>query len=168
VLAAQPLAVEYAAASGPLSTAWLLIALPALGAAVLLLLGRRADKWGHLLGCATVAASFVLGLWYFFTLRGLENRSVSLDLYQFVVSGDFSIEAGLLYDPLSAVFVLLITGVGFLIHVYSVGYMEHDPGRRRFFAYLNRSSPRCCCWSSATASWRCTSAGRASVSPRTC
>ncbi|MDQ1647718.1 MAG: NADH-quinone oxidoreductase subunit, partial [Cryptosporangiaceae bacterium] len=136
MLAAQPLAVEYTAASGALSTAWLLIALPALGAVVLLLLGRRADKWGHLLGCATVGVSFVLGLWYFFTLRGLGHRSVSLDLYTLIVSGNFKVNAGLLYDPLSAVFVLLITGVGFLIHVYSVGYMAEDPGRRRFFAYL--------------------------------
>jgi NADH-quinone oxidoreductase subunit L len=137
VLAAHPLAVEYTAASGALSTSWLLIALPLAGAAVLLLLGRRADKWGHLLGCATVGVSFVLGLWYFFTLRGLGNRSVWLDLYSFVVSGRFKVNAGLLYDPLSATFVLLITGVGFLIHVYSVGYMAHDEGRRRFFAYLN-------------------------------
>jgi NADH-quinone oxidoreductase subunit L len=137
VLAAHPLAVEYTAASGALSTSWLLIALPLAGAAVLLLLGRRADKWGHLLGCATVGVSFVLGLWYFFALRGLGNRSVWLDLYSFVVSGRFKVNAGLLYDPLSATFVLLITGVGFLIHVYSVGYMAHDEGRRRFFAYLN-------------------------------
>jgi NADH-quinone oxidoreductase subunit L len=79
----------------------------------------------------------VLGLWYFVTLRGMSSRSVSLDLYHLVLVGDLKVDAGLLYDPLSAVFVLLITGVGFLIHVYSVGYMSHDPGRRRFFAYLN-------------------------------
>jgi NADH-quinone oxidoreductase subunit L len=140
VTPAQPLAaeaVEFASASGLLSSAWLLIALPLAGATVLLLLGRRADKWGHWLGCATVGASFVLALAYFVTLRGLENRSVSLDLYNFVLVERLKIDIGLLYDPLSAVFVLLITGVGFLIHVYSVGYMAHDDGRRRFFGYLN-------------------------------
>jgi NADH-quinone oxidoreductase subunit L len=137
VMSGQSLAVEYAPATGTLSSMWLLIALPLAGATILLLLGRRADKWGHLLGCATVGASFVLGLTYFFTLRGLENRSVSRELFSFIAVGDLKIDAGLLYDPLSAVFVLLITGVGFLIHVYSIGYMEHDDGRRRFFAYLN-------------------------------
>ena len=51
--------------------------------------------------------------------------------------GGLHVDFGLLFDPLSAIFVLLITGVGFLIHVYAVGYMEHDPGRRRFFGYFN-------------------------------
>jgi len=136
-MSGQSLAVEYAPATGTLSSMWLLIALPLAGATILLLLGRRADKWGHLLGCATVGASFVLGLTYFFTLRGVENRSVSRELFSFIAVGHLKVDAGLLYDPLSAVFVLLITGVGFLIHVYSIGYMEHDDGRRRFFAYLN-------------------------------
>src|SRR5215211_7162880 len=140
VTAAQPLAaeaVEYASATGVLSLLWVLIALPAAGSAVLLLLGRRADRWGHWLGCATVGAAFVLGLTQFFALRGLEHRSVSQDLFSFVTIGDLKIDAGLLFDPLSSVFVLLVTGVGFLIHVYSVSYMEHDEGRRRFFGYLN-------------------------------
>ncbi len=131
------LAVEYAPATGTLGSLWLLIALPLAGAAILLLLGRRADKWGHLLGCATVGASFVLGLTQFFALRGLEDRAVEQHLFTFIPVGSLEVEAGLLFDPLSAVFVLLITGVGFLIHVYSIGYMSHDPGRRRFFGYLN-------------------------------
>jgi NADH-quinone oxidoreductase subunit L len=133
----QSLAVEYAPATGTLSSLWLLIALPLAGAAILLLLGRRADKWGHLLGCATVGVSFVLGLTYFFTLRGMEERAVEQHLFSFIPVGGLKVDAGLLYDPLSAVFVLLITGIGFLIHVYSIGYMAHDEGRRRFFGYLN-------------------------------
>jgi NADH-quinone oxidoreductase subunit L len=140
VTSVQPLAaeaVEYASADGALGLLWLLIALPMASSALLLLLGRRADKWGHWLGCATVGAAFVLGLTQFFTLRGLENRSVSQDLFSFVAVGGLRIDAGLLFDPLSAVFVLLITGIGFLIHVYSVAYMAHDDGRRRFFGYLN-------------------------------
>ncbi|WP_018347707.1 NADH-quinone oxidoreductase subunit L [Longispora albida] len=131
-------AVEYAAASGTLSSIWLLFAIPLASAAVLFLLGRRADKWGHLLGVASVVATFVLGLVYFFQLKGLSgNRSAEVDLFSFMPVGSLKVDFGLLLDPLSAVFVLLITGVGSLIHIYAVGYMAHDPGRRRFFAFFN-------------------------------
>ena len=131
--------VQFAAAHGALASMWLLIAIPLASAAVLLLAGRRADRWGHLLGVASVGASFVLGLVYFFSLRGLAGpyRAASLRLFDYIPVGGLRVEFGLLFDPLSAVFVLLITGVGFLIHVYAVGYMEHDPGRRRFFGYFN-------------------------------
>ncbi|MPR00569.1 NADH-quinone oxidoreductase subunit L [Modestobacter sp. I12A-02628] len=120
-----------------LSASWLLIALPLLGAAVLLLGGRRTDRWGHLLATGLVAASFVLGVLSVVQLAGLAEESVTVDLFTFIDSGSLDVRAGLLVDPLSAVFLLLITGVGTLIHVYSIGYMAHDPGRRRFFAYLN-------------------------------
>ncbi len=130
--------IAYTAANGWLGTFWLLIAIPLASSAVLLLLGKRADRWGHWLGVLSVATSFVLGLTYFFTLRGLENRSgVELKLWDYIGVGDFKVDLGLLFDPLSAMFVLLITGVGSLIHLYAVGYMEHDPGRRRFFGYFN-------------------------------
>ncbi|GAB3818121.1 NADH-quinone oxidoreductase subunit L [Micromonospora zhanjiangensis] len=128
---------EYAPATGLLGSVWLLVAIPLVSAAILLLLGRRADKWGHWLGVASVGAAFVLGLSYFFQLRGLENRSVQLSLWDFIAVGSFKVDFGLLYDPLAAVFVLLITGVGFLIHLYATGYMSHDTGRRRFFGYFN-------------------------------
>ena len=129
--------VSYATADGLLSSVWLLVAIPLLSAAVLLLLGRRADRWGHWLGVAAVGAAFVLGLTYFFGLRGLENKSVQLSLWDFLAVGGLHVDFGLLFDPLAGVFVLLITGVGFLIHLYAVEYMAHDPGRRRFFAYFN-------------------------------
>ncbi|QSB05854.1 NADH-quinone oxidoreductase subunit L [Natronoglycomyces albus] len=129
--------IEYASATGAFSYLWLLIALPALGALFLLLAGRRADKWGHWVGVATVASSFGLGLWMFFSLRGLTDKTAYQELFQFLSVGDLTIDAALLFDPLSAVFVLLITGVGSLIHLYAVGYMEHDEGRRRFFGYFN-------------------------------
>src|SRR5215210_7247187 len=124
-------------AEGLFAAAWLLIALPLTGAAVLLLAGRRADRWGHLLGCATVVAAFVLGLVLTIDLASSESKSVSADLFTFISTGSLDISAGLLVDPLSLTFVLLITGVGSLIHIYSIGYMAHDEGRRRFFAYLN-------------------------------
>jgi NADH-quinone oxidoreductase subunit L len=124
-------------ATGLLAWSWLLIALPLFGAAVLLIGGRRTNRWGHLLGVATVVIAFVIALICTIQLAGLHSRSVAVPGYTFIAAGHLNIQLGLLYDPLSAAFVLLITGVGSLIHIYSVGYMAHDDGRRRFFAYLN-------------------------------
>ncbi|GAA1509815.1 NADH-quinone oxidoreductase subunit L [Nocardioides humi] len=130
-------------ADGPFALLWLIIALPLLGAAVLLLGGRHTDKWGHLLGTATAAASFVISLVLFLALLGRDEgeRQVKQHLYDWITTGgeagSLHIGLDLLYDPLAALFLLLITGVGSLIHVYSIGYMAHDPRRRRFFAYLN-------------------------------
>jgi NADH-quinone oxidoreductase subunit L len=130
--------VQYAHATGVLSGIWLLVAIPLASAAVLLLLGKRADKWGHWLGVLSIAASFVLGVIFFVSLRGLSgSRSAELSLFDFFTVGNLHVDFGMLFDPLSGVFVLLITGVGSLIHLYAVGYMEHDPGRRRFFGYFN-------------------------------
>ena len=117
----------------------LVIALPAFGAALLLLGGRRTDAFGHLVGCATVVGSFVCSLWLFIAILGRapEDRQIGLTLWTWFSTGDWTVQFGLLYDPLSALFLLLITGVGGLIHIYSIGYMAHDERRRRFFAYLN-------------------------------
>jgi NADH-quinone oxidoreductase subunit L len=124
-------------ATGIQSGVWLLVAIPALSAAVLLLAGRRADKWGHWLGALVPVALFVYGVILFFSVRGQDNREVDKHLFSWVPVGGFRVEAGMLLDPLSLVFVLLITGVGSLIHIYAVGYMAHDDGRRRFFGYFN-------------------------------
>ena len=128
---------RYVAADGALSALWLIIVLPLLGSAILLLGGRRTNRWGPFLACAMTATSFLYGLVAFFDLTGRSNRGVDLHLFSWIPVNGFHVDAGLLYDPLSATFVLLITGVGFLIHVYSLGYMEHDPRKRLFFAYLN-------------------------------
>ncbi|QFZ24878.1 NADH-quinone oxidoreductase subunit L [Saccharothrix syringae] len=121
------------------SLAWLLLALPAFGALVLLLGGRRTDKWGHLLGCATVIAAFGYGVALFADVlaKGPEERTSELHLFDWVPVNALNVEFGLRLDPLSLTFVLLITGVGALIHIYSIGYMAHEAGRRKFFAYLN-------------------------------
>ncbi|MBO0677541.1 NADH-quinone oxidoreductase subunit L [Mycolicibacterium sp. S2-37] len=118
---------------------WLLIALPLAGAVVLLLAGRRSDRWGHLLGTAAAVASFVVGAVLFAGMLGrpAEDRAVHEALFSWVPVAELQVDFGLQLDQLSMCFVLLITGVGSLIHVYSIGYMAHDPGRRRFFAYLN-------------------------------
>jgi NADH-quinone oxidoreductase subunit L len=125
-------------ATGFFTLAWLLIVIPAASSAVLLLVGRRADRWAPYLGAAAPLASFAIGLYYFINLLGREaTRAVSVPLYNWISSGVWQIDVGLLIDQLSIVFVLLITGVGGLIHVYSIGYMAHDERRRRFFAFLN-------------------------------
>ncbi|WP_307868152.1 NADH-quinone oxidoreductase subunit L [Umezawaea beigongshangensis] len=132
-------AAEASTASGLAGYAWLLIALPALGAAVLLLGGRRTNAWGHLLGCATILAAFAYGVALFISSTALdpEERTQDLHLFDWISVNALEVDFGLQIDPLSLTFVLLITGVGSLIHIYSIGYMSHDADRRKFFAYLN-------------------------------
>ncbi|MEU6596818.1 NADH-quinone oxidoreductase subunit L [Streptomyces flaveolus] len=117
----------------------LLIAAPLLGAAVLLVGGRRLDRVGHWIGTLLSAASFVFGLVLFTDLlgKGVEQRTLTQHLFSWVPVAGFQADVTFRLDQLSMTFVLLITGVGSLIHLYSVGYMEHDERRRRFFGYLN-------------------------------
>ncbi|GGM74084.1 NADH-quinone oxidoreductase subunit L [Thermopolyspora flexuosa] len=124
---------------GVIGASWLMIALPAVGAAILLLFGRLTDRWGHLLGTAMSLASFAVAVLAFVELLGFDEaeRRRQVMLYDFLPAGSFHVEMGLLIDPLSISFALLITGVGSLIHIYSIGYMAHDEKRRKFFAYLN-------------------------------
>ena len=116
-----------------------LIGLPLFGAVFLLLMGRKADKWGHLFATAMSGGSFVLGLLHFFAMtnRATEDRAITQTLFSWIKVGDFNVDAALLLDQLSICFVLLISGVGTLIHIYSISYMADDKDRRRFFAYLN-------------------------------
>jgi NADH-quinone oxidoreductase subunit L len=118
---------------------WPVIALPLAGAVILLLAGRRWNARGHLLACATAVASFGLGAALFAEMAGRDagHRVIGETLFCWVPVAALRVNFGLQLDQLSICFVLLITGVGSLIHVYSIGYMEGDPGRRRFFAYLN-------------------------------
>src|SRR5262245_17054951 len=135
--------VHPGAADGVFSLLWLVIALPLLGAVILLVGGPlakgRLDKNGHLIGVALPVLSFVLSLVMFIALLGRsdDDRQVGQHLYTWFEAGGLKVGADLLYDPLSALFLLLITGVGSLIHIYSIGYMATDPRRRRFFCYLN-------------------------------
>lgn len=118
---------------------WLMIALPLAGAALLLVGGRRTNSFGPALATGLSWASFGVGVGVVAQLAGraADDRALQLPLWDWVSVGDLSLHAGLLMDPLSMAFVMLITFVGSLIHVYSLGYMEHDPDKRRFFAYLN-------------------------------
>ena len=135
--------VDPTTADGVFSLAWLVIALPAAGAAILLIGGAIAPKafaaFGHLLGCLLPIGSFALSLAMFLQLLGRDegDRQVVQHVYDWIEVGGLQANFDLLYDPLTALFLLLITGVGSLIHVYSIGYMAHDPRRVRFFGYLN-------------------------------
>ncbi|MFJ9578912.1 NADH-quinone oxidoreductase subunit L [Streptomyces sp. NPDC101191] len=117
----------------------LLIAAPLLGAAVLLCGGRRLDKTGHWLGTLLAGSSFVIGLVLFADMlsKSADDRALHQHLFTWIPVEGFQAEMAFQLDQLSMTFVLLITGVGTLIHLYSVGYMEHDERRRRFFGYLN-------------------------------
>jgi NADH-quinone oxidoreductase subunit L len=126
-------------ATGVFANLWLLIALPLIGAAVLLLGGNRTNSFGPLLAVAMPLASFSFAVYLWLQLLALPDtqRSQNLVLFDWINVGSFQVPFGLQLDPLSMSFVLLITGVGSLIHIYSLGYMDHDPGKRRFFGYLN-------------------------------
>jgi NADH-quinone oxidoreductase subunit L len=126
-------------ASGVFSLTWLLLAFPVLGATVLIVGGRRTTKVGAYLGAALSWASFVIAAILFVAMlgRGDGERAIGQHLFSWVPAGTFQVDAGLLLDPLSLAFVLLVTFVGSLIHVYSIAYMADDPDRRLFFGYLN-------------------------------
>jgi NADH-quinone oxidoreductase subunit L len=126
-------------AVGAQRAAWLLLVFPLIGAVVLLLGGRRTDRWGHLLGVAMPLAAFVYAVIAFAQMLGYpgDQRARNVQIYQWIAVGSFKVNVGLQLDQLSICFVLLITGVGSLIHIFSVGYMAHDEGRRRFFGYMN-------------------------------
>ncbi|WP_017239465.1 NADH-quinone oxidoreductase subunit L [Streptomyces sp. SS] len=117
----------------------LLVGAPLLGAVVLLCGGRRLDKSGHWLGTLLAAVSFFIGLALFADMlgKGAEDRAMHQRLFTWISVDGFQADVAFQLDQLSMTFVLLITGVGTLIHVYSIGYMEHDERRRRFFGYLN-------------------------------
>ncbi|MEU6175482.1 NADH-quinone oxidoreductase subunit L [Streptantibioticus parmotrematis] len=116
-----------------------LVGAPLLGAGILLVGGRRLDRTGHWIGCLWAAVSFVIGVVLFADLlsRSPAQRTLTSHLFTWVPVAGFQADVGFQLDQLSMTFVLLITGVGTLIHIYSVGYMEHDENRRKFFGYLN-------------------------------
>jgi NADH-quinone oxidoreductase subunit L len=118
---------------------WLLVALPLAGAAILLFGGRRTDAWGPLLGCVAALSAFGVGATLLADMlsRGGADRAIHQKLFSWIPVGGLQVDFGLQIDQLSMCFVLLISGVGSLIHIYSVGYMAEDPDRRRFFGYLN-------------------------------
>jgi NADH-quinone oxidoreductase subunit L len=118
---------------------WLIPAFPLAGAVALLLFGSRLRKVAGGLASLLVGASFVTGILVFQDLLSLEERArkVAVHVFDWISAGSFTAPVELRVDPLSMVMVLAVTGVGFLIHVYSMDYMHEDPRYPRYFAYLN-------------------------------
>ncbi len=121
--------------------AWLGLLFPLLGALLNGLLGRSVlpKRAVSGIGPGAVGLAFGVAVWVWLDLLGRppEERSVTLKLFDWIAVGGLDAPVSLLIDPLSVVMMLVVTGVGFLIHVYSVGYMGHDPDYPRYFAWLN-------------------------------
>jgi NADH-quinone oxidoreductase subunit L len=123
-----------------LDLAWLIPVFPAVGAVVLLVFGKRiGEPKAGWIGTAMIGLSFVASVVAFFALRSLspETRSNVSQGFTWIQAGTFRVDFRFLVDPLSSTMTLFVTGVGTLIHVYSIGYMHGDSRFSRFFAYLN-------------------------------
>src|SRR5262245_11591003 len=131
---------------------WLIPVLPAVGALLNGLFGKKLPKSViHTIACGTVLLSFILSVLCIAQLAGMEPKVFEKNVYTWIPGGTvaktlgpqagktvyLSVPVGFLLDPLSSVMILVVTGIGFLIHVYSVGYMAHEDGYYRFFTYLN-------------------------------
>lgn len=117
---------------------WLAIAFPLLGVLINGFfgkqLGRTLNGW---IGAGSVAAAFVVGVLTFLQVPNLPHHAQTVPLWDWITIGSFEAKVSLLVDPLSMVMTLVVTGVGLLIHIYAIGYMDHDEGVSRFFTYLN-------------------------------
>jgi NADH-quinone oxidoreductase subunit L len=112
--------------------------LPLIGFLIIGLFGKNLSKnVVGAIGSGAVLAAFIVSLTIFFELKDSPIKSVTVHLFEWISAGSLSIPFSFLVDPLSSLFLLIITGIGFLIHLYSTGYMSHDEGFSRFFAYLN-------------------------------
>ena len=119
---------------------WLIPLIPLIGSAINGFTGKKLPKSAVTgIACGSAGISFILASVSFFELLQLppDDRHVLIRCFSWIASGDFVAEAEFLLDPLSAVMILVVTGVGFVIHVYSIGYMHAEDGYYRFFAYMN-------------------------------
>ncbi|MCJ7773946.1 MAG: NADH-quinone oxidoreductase subunit L, partial [Desulfobacterales bacterium] len=118
---------------------WLIPFIPAVSTFILVIFGHKLSKrWVSIQACLAIISSFVIALISFFGIQGSPSEHPLVkSLFSWIESGSFKVDLALQFDPLTAVMCLVVTGVGSLIHVYSIGYMEKDPGFKRFFTYLN-------------------------------
>jgi NADH-quinone oxidoreductase subunit L len=122
----------------PFSLLWLIPVLPLIGAFINGVLGKRLPKnVVAVIGAGTVAVSFVISVWEFVTMLSTTQLPIIRDYFTWIKAGQFQAQFGFMLDHLSGLMILIVTGVGFLIHVYSAGYMAHEDGFYRYFAYLN-------------------------------
>jgi len=113
---------------------------PLVSATILLIVGKRlGNRVSGFLACSSIFLSFLVSCWAFIGLMGLssEKRQFLHTAYQWVTSGNFIVSISFLLDPLSAVMMIVVSGVSFVIHVYSIGYMHGDSRYTRYFGFLN-------------------------------
>ena len=121
-----------------MSEIWLIPVFPLLGFLLNGFLGKRfGEGFVSFIGPMSIGLSFAHTLVLFFQMMGEKGNAIHEHLYTWIASGSFEVGLSFYFDRLSGLYILIITGVGFLIHIYSVGYMKGDPGYYRFFAYLN-------------------------------
>ncbi|MEE8600941.1 NADH-quinone oxidoreductase subunit L [Euzebya tangerina] len=132
-------AVSEAAAGSVVDLAWLIPVVPAVMAGILLIFGKRLGRLSAALAIGGIGFSLTLSVLIFLFLQGepSDHRQFVVEVLPWLDISGFTVSWSLLVDPLSAMMLLLVTGVGLLIHIYSLGYMDHDPRYERFFAYLN-------------------------------
>src|ERR1041385_6107980 len=117
---------------------WLVPLLPLIGFTIIGFFGKNLSKGiVGTIGSGVVFGAFAVAIGSFMELHGSAAKSFTVDLFSWITAGNLSIPFSFLIDPLSSLFLLIITGIGFLIHLYSTGYMHDDDGFYRFFAYLN-------------------------------
>jgi NADH-quinone oxidoreductase subunit L len=117
------------------TTVWLIPAFPLAGALVNALFGRVVGRHAHWIAVPALLGSFISACSLF--ARVARGETYDGQLFPWIVAGDLATSVLAHVDQLTAVMLLVVTGVGFLIHVYSAGYMHHDPGYARYFTYLN-------------------------------
>jgi NADH-quinone oxidoreductase subunit L len=116
----------------------LVLVLPLLGFVVTAAIGRRLDRQAHLVAVGVVVLSWALAMVVaYLALSGGLGAGHHVELFEWIPAGEFTVTAGLFVDNLTACLLIVVTTIGMLVHVYSIGYMAHDPGYWRFFAYLN-------------------------------
>ena len=127
---------------------WLLVALPLAGAAILLFGGRRTDPWGHWLGCAAALGAFGVGVSLLADMLSSdgEHRAIHQTLFTWIPVNQLQVDFGVQIDQLSICFVLLISGVGSLIHIYRSPTWPKTPTGAAFLAISTCFWLRCCCW----------------------
>src|SRR5687767_7821419 len=117
---------------------WLVPLLPLLGWLIIGLAGKKLSRQlVSIIGCGSVLGALAVSIGIFLEVTNHKGEFESVKLFDWIAAGNFTAPFSFLVDPLSSLFLLIITGVGFLIHVYSTGYMKEDEGFARFFAYLN-------------------------------
>src|SRR5262245_55555881 len=119
---------------------WLIPVIPLIGAAINGILGKRLPKNDiGIIGASSIAISFLISLRLFIAMLGVDVSQLPIvrNYFTWIQAGQFQAQFGLMLDHLSALMILIVTGIGFLIHVYSIGYMSHEEGFYRYFAYLN-------------------------------